>query len=479
MREHVSALFIILEHVQTGACRGKQNGIAALSQTGAVLDSGLYGIHTNQRNRFAQGLSDQFGIAPQQYCGAAMLRNRRTQSTKVGTFAIATGNQNQLAFDIRTKAFDGSQCGTDVGGFGIVVVMNAVVLSQPLAAMLKPGEFTQAGEHGIEGQPHGVPERQRCKGIGLIVRAPDFQFTDRHEVFELERQVLFAVLFAQTETVEVGLVETECPARQAFANQRTGQRILTIDHHLPGTSENPVLGQVVGRQTAVAVHVVLADVQHGRHFSVELVGGFELKAGQLHHVQFDIVAEQVQRWSTQVAPYRNAFACSDSHFAYQRRYRTFRIRTGNGDDRCLRVTREQLDVTGQFDAARVCLLQGRCGQRQAGADVQFVGTAEKIHVQLATTHFHLRIVATQGRQLRRILPRVGHGKGHAPVRQKANQGHATFAKPHNNAEAVGNDQGHSFYLSFSVARPMSTRITVMIQKRTITRGSGQPLSSKW
>ncbi len=35
------------------------------------------------------------------------------------------------------------------------------------------------------------------------------------------------------------------------------------------------------------------------------------------------------------------------------------------------------------------------------------------------------------------------------------------------------------YLSFRVARPTSTRITVMIQKRTITRGSGQPLSSKW
>src|SRR5690606_18446551 len=33
--------------------------------------------------------------------------------------------------------------------------------------------------------------------------------------------------------------------------------------------------------------------------------------------------------------------------------------------------------------------------------------------------------------------------------------------------------------TFSVASPTSTRITEMIQKRTITRGSGQPLSSKW
>src|SRR5690606_12784542 len=33
--------------------------------------------------------------------------------------------------------------------------------------------------------------------------------------------------------------------------------------------------------------------------------------------------------------------------------------------------------------------------------------------------------------------------------------------------------------TFNVARPTSTSTTEMIQKRTITRGSGQPLSSKW
>src|SRR3546814_5355261 len=32
--------------------------------------------------------------------------------------------------------------------------------------------------------------------------------------------------------------------------------------------------------------------------------------------------------------------------------------------------------------------------------------------------------------------------------------------------------------TFNVARPISTSTTEMIQKRTITRGSGQPLSSK-
>jgi hypothetical protein len=33
--------------------------------------------------------------------------------------------------------------------------------------------------------------------------------------------------------------------------------------------------------------------------------------------------------------------------------------------------------------------------------------------------------------------------------------------------------------TFNVARPISTSTTLMIQKRTITRGSGQPFNSKW
>jgi len=35
------------------------------------------------------------------------------------------------------------------------------------------------------------------------------------------------------------------------------------------------------------------------------------------------------------------------------------------------------------------------------------------------------------------------------------------------------------HLTFNVAKPTSTSTTEMIQKRTITRGSGQPFNSKW
>src|SRR6056297_4209966 len=45
------------------------------------------------------------------------------------------------------------------------------------------------------------------------------------------------------------------------------------------------------------------------------------------------------------------------------------------------------------------------------------------------------------------------------------------------ASCLSAHRGHQ--RTFSVARPTSTSITATIQKRTITFGSGQPLSSKW
>mgnify|MGYP001604884056 CR=1 FL=1 len=46
-------------------------------------------------------------------------------------------------------------------------------------------------------------------------------------------------------------------------------------------------------------------------------------------------------------------------------------------------------------------------------------------------------------------------------------------------EGRGIGESLHFYRIFNVASPISTRISEMIQKRTITRGSGQPFSSKW
>jgi len=58
------------------------------------------------------------------------------------------------------------------------------------------------------------------------VGATDFQLAHRHQVLEFEGQVFLAVLFTDTEGLEVGFAQAEGPARQALAHQRTAQGIL-------------------------------------------------------------------------------------------------------------------------------------------------------------------------------------------------------------------------------------------------------------
>jgi len=170
--------------------------------------------------------------------------------------------------------------------------------------------------------------------------------------------------------------------------------------------------------------------------SAQVVGGFQLEARQFHHVQLDVVAEQVQRRGAEVAAHGHALAGRSRHLADQGGHGAFRVGTADRDDRRLRVAREQVDIAGQLHATRRCGLQGRCRQGQAGAHVELVGTAQKLDIQLATTHFHVRVVTAQRDQLRWIFPRIGDGKRRALVRQEANQGHAALAEADNDAEVV-------------------------------------------
>ena len=110
------------------------------------------------------------------------------------------------------------------------------------------------------------------------------------------------------------------------------------------------------------------------------------------HIQLDVVAEQIQRRRAEIAADRDTFAGRRSHLAHQGGDRAFRVGSADGHDWRLRIAREQLDVAGQFHATGGRFLQSRGRQRQAGADVQLVGAAQEFDVQLATAHFHLRVV---------------------------------------------------------------------------------------
>jgi len=392
------------------------------------------------RYSFAQRFGEALGITAQQHHRTAEARHRLTQRSKVSTFAVTAGDQHQLASDIRAQAFDRCQRSTDVGGLGVVVPIDTIALTHPLATMGQAAKLAQGVEHRCKRQASGMAEGQGCEGVAVVVRTANFQFAHGHQVLEFERQVLLAVDLTQAERFEVRLVQAKAPARPAFHRQWPAQRVLAVHHHLMSAPEDTVLGQVVSRQAAVAVHVVFADVQHGGDFGVELVCGFQLEAGQLQHIQLHLIAQQVQGWCAEVTAHGHALARLGSHFADQGGHCAFCVGAADGDDWRFGMAGEQLDVARQGHTPCRSLLQRRGGQGQARAHVQFVGAAQEVHVQLATAHFHLRVITAQGVQFRRLLAGVGDRKGNAPARQEANQGHAALAEADNDAELVGSDQ---------------------------------------
>ena len=318
--------------------------------------------------------------------------------------------------------------------------------------MSQAGKRLQRAEHGVERQADRMAQRQRGERVGIVVGATDLQFANRQQLVELERQPLLAVFLDQAESLEVRLVQAERPARHGIGDQRSGQGIGAIHHDLAGTAEDPVLGQVVVSHAVVAIHMVFADVQHGRHLGVEAIAGFQLEARQLQHVQLDVVGQQVERRGAEVAADGDTLVRGHRHFAHQGGHGALRVGTGDGDDRGLRLAGEEIDVTGDAHAFRGGLYQRGGAQRQAGADVEFAGGAEELGVEFAATHFHLRILGTQGGQLRRVLSGIDHGERQAAARQVAHQGHAALAEADNDAEVVGGDQAHALFVLNAASR---------------------------
>src|SRR5690606_39184006 len=171
-------------------------------QAGSGVDRLIQTADPLQRHMALEHLFQLVGVATEQHHGTAIATDRLAQRRKVGTLAIAAGNQHLPALQGIAETFNGRQRRTDVGGLGIVVVVHAGVLPDPLATVGQTGEVAQGIEHGRHRQPDSVTQRQRRQGIGLIVGAADLQLADRHQRLEFEGQMFLPVLLDQPEAPE-------------------------------------------------------------------------------------------------------------------------------------------------------------------------------------------------------------------------------------------------------------------------------------
>jgi hypothetical protein len=188
-------------------------------------------------------------------------------------------------------------------------------------------------------------------------------------------------------------------------------------------------------------------------------------------------AQQIQRGFAEVAPDAHAKAGARSHATNERRHRALAVSSGDADDRRVSGAGKQLDVANNLQPTATSLDEKRLGERNAGRSNNAVGTIEQPHVEATDAHRNTGIELSEPRQLGRLLARVSNGQPPTARMQIARAGKPCAAKPHDHSKP--SICGARTHLSFNVANPANTSSREMIQNRTITFGSGQPLSSKW
>ena len=125
-----------------------------------------------------------------------------------------------------------------------------------------------------------------------------------------------------------------------------------------------------------------------------------------------------------------------------------------------------------------------CGDRPAQVGVDLVG--EGLGIEATCEDSNIRKFTAQFIQAGGLIARIADSQRHAIGSEIARSRKAADAQADDERPGCGSLTGccpdchclsHLSQRSFSVASPTRTRIRLMIQKRTMTRGSGQPLSS--
>ncbi len=190
--------------------------------------------------------------------------------------------------------------------------------------------------------------------------------------------------------------------------------------------------------------------------------------------------EQIERRLAEVAAGKRGASRGGGELGDQRRHRALAVGAGDRRDRRLRLARKELDVADDGQSAPARFLHHGFADRQARRDDDLRHVVEERRLECSDAELDRRASLAQRLEARRVATRICHPHLEAPAAQITRAGHPGAAEPEDERAGTGGERLQVrcvVHRSFNVARPNSTSTTVMIQKRTITFGSAQPLSS--
>ncbi len=226
----------------------------------------------------------------------------------------------------------------------------------------------------------------------------------------------------------------------------------------------------------------------GRHvedssgLKIERSGRLELIAGQLEDIELSRLrvaigrGKQIKRGLAEIAANTNLQPGPFRHAPDERRYRALAVGASDADDRRIHGAREHFDVAHDLESPRLRLDEEGLSEGDARGSDDVSRMIEKTDIESTDAHRDLGKQDPQPIQLGRLSARIRNGQTPTQRVQMARAGQAGL--PETNDHSRSGFGGGEAHLSFRVARPKSTRMSEMIQKRTITFGSAQPFNSK-
>ena len=221
-----------------------------------------------------------------------------------------------------------------------------------------------------------------------------------------------------------------------------------------------------------------SDVEQHGDLGRQCPRALQLEARQFQDIQLRrVFGEEVQRRLAQVAAGQNLAARRMAHMVDERRDRALAIRSGDGDERRLGLAREKLDVRYDLEFLAARLLQQLVVVGHTRRDDDAVDVPGQFC--LAESYVGVRPQVAQRVDSGRRIARVDERRIDAVAFQIARDGQPGRTQPDDEIFPCHGLFFHGAHRIFRLASPISTRMTVMIQNRTMTLGSAQPFSSKW
>jgi hypothetical protein len=249
----------------------------------------------------------------------------------------------------------------------------------------------------------------------------------------------------------------------------------TIDYRRINVPENAVLGSPVFVLIGMPVEVIGRYVQQQRHLGRQVLGTLQLETRKFQNIDIGLaLIEQVECRLAKVAPGKYVTTVSPAHVVEQGRDRALAVGPGNGDERLCGIAREQLDVRHDLEIFFACLREQRVAIGNTGRSNKALDALG--HAVIAKAQFSVRPDLAQLIQSGWLGAAVVEDGVSFTTLQVARDRQACGAETHD--QILVRFLLRFAHRIFRLARPIRTRMTVIIQNRTMTFGSAQPFSSK-